>query len=350
MSVRDTFDFLIQWHLTERCNLRCRHCYQEGNPCKELSLQEVRDGLSEIDDLFASWSGRYGLSFLPSFNITGGEPFLRLDLFNILREITSRGHEVFLLTNGTLVDAELALMLCDVGVKGVQVSIEGPEEVHDRVRGAGSYASALRGIGHLVHAGMPVTMNTTLSSWNAERFMELVPLASSLGVQRLGCSRLVPSGRGAGLVDSMLSPQQVRELYAAIFAMKPKGLEIVSGDPIAGQMASPMPAGSAETVPWSGCAAGVSGLTILSDGTLVPCRRLPIPLGNLRADSIREVWSTSPVLEALRDKGAYHGACGSCARWADCRGCRAVAYAFARSQGSDDFLGEDPQCFLCTLS
>jgi radical SAM protein with 4Fe4S-binding SPASM domain len=62
--------------------------------------------------------------------------------------------------------------------------------------------------------------------------------------------------------------------------------------------------------------------------------------------ALREVWSTSPVLEALRDRSRYTGKCRDCRRWAHCRGCRAIAYAYARSRGSDDFLADDPQCFL----
>jgi MoaA/NifB/PqqE/SkfB family radical SAM enzyme len=350
MPISQAFDFLIQWHLTERCNLRCIHCYQGDAGSRELSLQEVQAGLSEIAELFASWASCYDLSFLPSFNITGGEPLLRSDLCDVLRGITSRGYEAFLLTNGTLIDAGQARMLRDVGVTGVQVSIEGPEDVHDRVRGTGSYAASLQGIEHLVRAGMPVTMNTTLSAMNVQQFKALIPIASSLGVQRLGFSRLVPSGRGAGLVDAMLSREQVREVYASVRSRGTGGVELVSGDPLFGQMgtdASPEEAGSA---PRGGCSAGLSGLTILADGTLVPCRRLPVPIGNITVDSVREVWASSPVLEALRDRGQYHGACGACSRWSDCRGCRAIAYAHARSRGVDDLLAEDPQCFIGAVS
>jgi radical SAM protein with 4Fe4S-binding SPASM domain len=90
----------------------------------------------------------------------------------------------------------------------------------------------------------------------------------------------------------------------------------------------------------------VAGLTILADGTVVPCRRLHLPLGKVGRNSLREIWAASPVLEALRDKSRYSGKCGACARWADCRGCRAIAYEYAKSQGRDDFLAPDPQCFI----
>jgi radical SAM protein with 4Fe4S-binding SPASM domain len=104
--------------------------------------------------------------------------------------------------------------------------------------------------------------------------------------------------------------------------------------------------GDAGNTAMSGCAAGVSGLTILPNGDVMPCRRLPISLGNARRDSLRELWATSPVLEALRDRSRYAGKCRACPRWAHCRGCRAIAYAWSRSRGEDDILAEDPQCFL----
>jgi radical SAM protein with 4Fe4S-binding SPASM domain len=100
------------------------------------------------------------------------------------------------------------------------------------------------------------------------------------------------------------------------------------------------------SIPAGGCAAGVSGLTILPDGTITPCRRLPIPIGNARTDSLREVWATSSVLNRLRDKSAYKGKCKKCIRWFQCKGCRAIAYAYSQSKGKGDFLAEDPQCFI----
>jgi radical SAM protein with 4Fe4S-binding SPASM domain len=72
----------------------------------------------------------------------------------------------------------------------------------------------------------------------------------------------------------------------------------------------------------------------------------PIPLGNIRRDSLREVWAASGVLRRLRDRESYKGKCGKCVHWASCRGCRAIAYAYSRSRGGDDPMAEDPRCFI----
>ncbi|MHB8789796.1 MAG: radical SAM protein [Desulfobulbaceae bacterium] len=345
MPISSLQEFFVQCHLTERCNLRCTHCYQSGGRTEELSLDEIKALLAELSDMLQAWTNAYGLEFSPSLNVTGGEPLLRSDLFKIIDEMVAGGFDAYLLTNGTLVDADNASRLAALGVKGVQVSIEGPEDIHDSIRGKGSFAAACGGIEHLVTAGLTVTMNATLSEINAGAFREMVDLCASLGAQRFGFSRLVPAGRGAGLVHRMIEPQRVRNIYAEIFAIPAGGVEIVTGDPVASQIRANSVAEDCGDVATGGCAAGISGLTILPDGTVVPCRRLPIPLGNVRTDSLREIWANSEILEQLRDRGRYAGKCGTCRRWAHCRGCRAIAYASSQARGEADLLADDPQCF-----
>ena len=351
MPISQKHDFFIQWHLTERCNLRCSHCYQTGATSGELSHNEILSVIDEIDETVQSWSENYSLEFSPSFNVTGGEPLLRSDLYEILAAIASKGYRIYLLTNGTMIDRETAGRLSDLGINGVQISIEGPEMIHDAIRGKGSFSRSREGIGYLLDAGHTITLNATLSGLNADSFMDIIEIASSMGVQRLGFSRLVPSGRGRQLIDKALSREAVRNLYEQIFSTRPNGLEIVTGDPIASQMSSsPESSNPAPDVPSGGCAAGISGLTLLCDGTITPCRRMPIPLGNVRTDSLREVWATSEVLEMLRNRSRYGNKCGSCSRWSTCRGCRAIAYAWSQAEGCGDILADDPQCFIegCT--
>jgi radical SAM protein with 4Fe4S-binding SPASM domain len=345
MSTNDAFEFFVQLHLTERCNLRCKHCYQTGRNVYEMSLVEVREVVKEIADTLNEWRDAYGIDFSPSFNVTGGEPFLRGDLFEILSEIEARGFDIYLLTNGILIDKRKAKGLFNLGVKGVQISVEGPKEIHESIRGKGSYAASMKGVKNLLDEGLKVSLNVTLSSINAGSFMDIVDLALNMGVHRLGFSRLVPSGRGAGMLQEMLSTDTVKDLYKKIFSLETGNLQIVTGDPVASQSVA-KDADDIGDIPSGGCAAGVSGLTILPDGTIVPCRRLYIPIGNIRRDSFREIWSTSSVLEGLRNRNRYSGKCGACNRWANCRGCRAIAYAFSKAKGESDFLAEDPQCFI----
>lgn len=341
------YDFFIQWHLTEKCNLKCRHCYQSGRSGAELTLHRIRQVLDEISEMLHDWTTLYGMEFTPGINVTGGEPFLRAGFFEIIEEIRTRGLNIHILSNGTLIDGDKARALARLGVSGVQVSMEGPEPIHDEIRGKGSFASAARGIRYLVEAGIPVTLNATLSQLNISFAPDLVSIASALKVQRLGFSRLVPSGRGLTLSKQMLSKTQVKSIYTLLLSFQSDDLDIVTGDPIASQYfgkSRPDPDDSA----LGGCAAGISGLTILPDGTVTPCRRLNIPIGNVRLDSLRELWANSEVLLRLRNRDNYKGKCGKCQLWANCRGCRAVAYAWSSLKGNPDFLAEDPQCFIKT--
>lgn len=346
MPVNDPFEFFVQLHLTERCNLRCRHCYQTENRPAEMSLPEIKSLIEEVSEMLEDWKEAYGVALSSSFNVTGGEPFLRQDIFKILEELRSREFNVYILSNGTLINREKAAALAELGVKGVQISIEGTEQIHDYIRGADSFSSSLKGIRNLLDAGLEVTLNTTLSSMNADCFMDVIELASSLGAQRLGFSRLVPSGSGEKLMGRMLGKEAVKDLYDKIFLQKIKGLQIATGDPVASQFRNPSAEDVENPVPSGGCAAGVAGLTILPDGTVTPCRRMPVPIGNVRRDSLREIWATSEVLNALRNKSLYQGKCGECTRWSACRGCRAIAFAYSSASGDGSYLAEDPQCFL----
>jgi radical SAM protein with 4Fe4S-binding SPASM domain len=195
---------------------------------------------------------------------------------------------------------------------------------------------------------------------------------------------LIPYGRGFSIITKMLTKERVRKAYEEIFLIKTpdieqayppqvlfsnrtsdmhsnldpclsgesstlkgeKKLQIVTGDPVASQLGVEAADDDFEAFPVGGCAAGLSGITLLPDGTISPCRRLGISIGNILRDSLREVWADSSVLNALRDKNAYKGKCKTCRRWSNCRGCRAIAYAYALSQGRNDFLEEDPQCFI----
>ncbi|OPX97576.1 MAG: Antilisterial bacteriocin subtilosin biosynthesis protein AlbA [Syntrophorhabdus sp. PtaB.Bin006] len=344
MIDNEPFEFFIQWHLTERCNLRCRHCYQTERRTEEMTLGEITGVVGDVSDLLKSWSDAYDITFAPSVNVTGGEPFLRHDLFHILEAIGRKGFAIYVLSNGVLIDRGRAHDLSRCAVKGVQVSLEGPEPIHDTIRGKGAFAGALKGVECLIDAGLKVTLNVTLSALNADYVTDIVQVASAVGAQRLGFSRLVPSGRASGLAPNTLSAARVKETYETIFSLDGMGVEIVTGDPVASQLKTPQGEGNGGSFLKGGCAAGFSGLTFLPDGTITPCRRMGIPIGNVLRDSLREVWATSPILETLRTRDAYKGKCRSCRRWSVCRGCRAIAYAYSVSMGENDFLAEDPQC------
>jgi AdoMet-dependent heme synthase len=200
----------------------------------------------------------------------------------------------------------------------------------------------VKGVNQLLDAGQVVTLNVTLSDINCDYLGELVDLAASVGAQRLGFSRLVPYGRGKDLIDRMISKEKLRQAYGEILEIRNDKVHIATGDPVASQTGEEVNDGNTD-IPLGGCAARVSGIAILPDGTLTPCRRFGIPIGNILNDERREIWVVSPVLESLRTKTSYKGKCGRCPRWSQCR---AIAYAYSLSCGKEDYLAEDPQCFI----
>jgi radical SAM protein with 4Fe4S-binding SPASM domain len=340
---RISYGFFVQWHVTERCNLKCRHCYQSG-VVPEMSYEEICRALDEVSTAIRGWAMDYGMDISPSLNVTGGEPLLRQDLFDILDHARHSSFPVSLMSNGTLVDTDMARRIEEAGVVDVQVSLEGLEPTHDLIRGKGTFDHAVMGIRNLVDAGVDTDINVTVSRVNVGEADALVGLAEELGVSSIGFSRLVPTGRGKGLGENALSCDELRSFYGHLGKYGDmSAVAVTSLDPLCNisRMGSAPPD---VHFPIGGCAAGVFGVTICSDGTVMPCRRMALPIGNIKETSFRELWSESPVLSALRTREAYHGGCESCSYWAACRGCRAVALAFARANGDEDYLGPDPQC------
>lgn len=210
-------EFFIQWHLTEQCNLRCRHCYQGERAGNEMRLPEINEVISEASDMIRQWSMTCGVEFSACMNITGGEPFLRPDLFEILYEVKKHGFKVYLLTNGTLVDRGRAQKLARSGVDGVQVSLDGAQDIHDVLRGQGSFSASAAGIRNLIDAGLEVTLNMTMSQVNAGEIKKVIAFGLETGVRRIGFSRLVPTGRGRALLSQMLGKDELYAVYRSFF-------------------------------------------------------------------------------------------------------------------------------------
>ena len=309
-----------------------------------MDYGEICRAIDNIKEAVRSWVTEYEMEMSPSFHFTGGEPLLRRELFQILNYARGAGFSIALMSNGTLIDRDTAQKIKEAGVSDVQISLDGLENTHDSLRGKGNFQRTLEGIGNLVAQGVDTNINLTVSRVNKGQADELVRLAEELGVSAVAFSRLVPTGRGKGLSDQALTAPEVADFYKGL--RKHKGNDkvfVTSRDPLAAipDMKEEIPQ---TEMPIGGCAAGIFGVTITCDGTIMPCRRMNLPVGNIRKDSFRELWAGSPVLWSLRKRESYHSGCNSCRYWPVCRGCRAIALAYARAIGEEDYLGPDPQC------
>jgi radical SAM protein with 4Fe4S-binding SPASM domain len=343
------FDFFVQFHLTERCNLACRHCYQ-ARPVPEMEYGEICGAIADAKTAIEGWANDYAMDVSPSLHFTGGEPLLRKDLIPILRYAWGCGFSMSLMSNGTMIDRSVAEQLKAAGISDVQISLDGLESAHDSLRGRGAFQSALQGIASLVEEGVDTSINLTVSRMNVDQAGELVALAEQLRVSAIAFSRLVPSGRGKQLSDQLLTTREVAAFYNGLRQYRDKTrVTVTSRDPLAAVADIDGDIPQTE-LPVGGCAAGMFGVTITADGTVMPCRRMDLPIGNVKSDHLRDLWADSPILWQLRTRGDYHGGCDKCRYWPVCRGCRAIALASARANGSDDYLGPDPQCPYCQPS
>ena len=199
-----------------------------------------------------------------------------------------------ILTNGSLVTAEDAVRASHFGIVDVQVSLEGPPETHDGIRGPGSFAAAVKGTRLLIEAGIKVSANMTLSGLNVGGIEETTEIARVIGFSGMGFSRLVPCGSGESLLKNMLTSSEIRNAYQRAFALNGPSFTVASGDPLAGVLSGVKPPPQSHLT-LSGCSAGFSGITITSDGSVMPCRRIGLKIGNLRKTSLQQIWSSSYV-------------------------------------------------------
>jgi len=331
-----TDTFWLQWHLTDACNLACRHCYRAADASGgERSLEELEGVLGRYLDFLDA----HGLAGRGRIQLAGGEPLLARSLLPLLERARDLGVPCRVLSNGTTATPTLARDLAAAQVRIVQVSLDGDVVHHDALRGEGAFDRALAGARALAESGIEVTVAATLCRENANQIIPIINAAVDSGASRVAFSRLVPQGAGADLRDELLSPEEwLKAQVTMLEAARRRGIALMPRDPTFTLLLSGP--GRDGPVVVSGCAAGYNGLAVEPDGTVYPCRRLPIAVGNVFEDDLETLWS-SPVLEALRQRDELRGACGRCdLRWR-CGGCRGIAYAL-----SGDMMGEDPQCPL----
>jgi len=341
--------FFIQWDSTNDCNLNCKHCYhnREGEEhashfqAKDslMTFEQVKEMIDDLNQTTKRWE------FIPRFQISGGEPMLRKDLIKILQYTNSLRMETRLLTNGTLITSDMAKEIHANGVERIQISIDGSKETHNSIRrNQSAYDKALNGITNCANNGIIVNVSMTLMKSNKKDLEDVVVKAIMSGAKIVGFQSYVPSKdlgindpEFIGAKDTYEIYQQIRELRKK-YSGKIKVLEtevlwqIMQWDTKTKQEAR-------KTGKFlSGCGAGFSGFSVLSDGTVYPCRRLPLPIANIR-EGIANIMVNNPVLKDLRDfeKLKMNGCCNDVFY---CRGCRAVAYA-----ATGDYMAPDPMCF-----
>ena len=334
---------LVAWELTNACNLACIHCRASAikDPAPdELSTAQAKHFVDEL------------VEYKPIIILTGGEPLLRSDVYDIAKYASGHGLRVVLATNGTLLTHEIVKKLKVVGIQRVSISIDGStKETHDTFRGEkGAFESALRGIDILKNEGLSFQINTTITKRNLTQIPNIYDLALQLGASALHIFLLVPTGRGEDIESDEIPPEEYERVLNWFYDMSknsriqlkatcaPHYFRIMRQRAKAEGIRITKETHGLEAMT-KGCLGGSGFCFVSSRGNVYPCGYLPALAGNIRQNPFKMIWEKSKVFNDLRDLGKLKGKCGECEYRAVCGGCRARAYA-----ATGDYLDEEPYC------
>jgi heme b synthase len=316
--------------------LACKHCRAAARP-------EPYSGELSTDECFALLDNIASFS-KPIIILTGGEPMLREDIYDIASHATSLDLPVVMAPCGMLVDDASVAKMKEAGIRCISISLDGATaQSHDDFRGVpGAFDGAIKGIEAAKRAGLDFQINTTVTRHNRAELDAVRKLAIDLGATIFNPFLLVPTGRGKDLADQELSPQQYEE-----------ALHWLADQQIAGEIPIRVTCAphyqrisrqkgvepSARQV--KGCMGGQGFAFISHLGKVQICGFLDIECGDVRAEGLnfQKIWENSKLFCEMRDLDSYHGRCGYCEYRRVCGGCRARAYAI-----SGDYLDEEPFC------
>lgn len=330
----------VIWDVTYSCNLSCPHCLTNSG---EKSLQELntKQAVSLIDQL-ACQKVLY-------LSLSGGEPFLRKDICQLLKHISQTGMRMDVATNGLVLPEKILNCLKKLSVFQVQVSIDGIGASHDSFRGLkGAFTASCETLRKLKQEGIDISISTTATSQNLNELERIIDLAVNLGCCGFKAIPFLAAGRGKHYQKQLQLSKQQSLQFCQLIVRKSKELMGVINIATETSFSFLLDGQDYTTADLDGgmvCSAGYDTLSIGADGTVYPCPFLQeFPLGNLRHESLRNIWLNSKVLRTLRTlkKKDMCAECKSCSYASSlCSGgCRAAAYI---SSGS--IRGKDPLCF-----
>ncbi len=336
--------FAFQWHITDECDQRCKHCYIfSEDHCKKpdtMDWAQMQETFYNCLD-FCEVYGR-----LPYFYITGGDPILHRDFWRLLALIKEHGIPFTILGNPFHLSDEVCQRLKSYGCQKYQLSLDGMKDTHDWFRKPGSFDCTLEKIACIKKAGIRSVIMTTVSGTNIREVPDIIDAVVSAGADVFAFARYCPTSEEK---DTGISPLEYRELldicYGKFQKYEAEGChtyfnkkdhlwtlyEYEKG-------IFKIPEDAQDGMIYGGCNCGNCHMTILPTGDVYACRRVQgSKVGNVLLDRLADIWVCQ--MEAYRDYTKFEK-CSKCELLAFCRGCPAVA------SGKDgNFYGADPQCW-----
>lgn len=331
--------FHLEWYITQRCNLKCRHCCFDSRHMRdELPKRTLFLILDKFIKLVEKWNLKKNNARI---SITGGEPLIRDDFFRLLERCYNYRHKVNygVLTNGILLTKDSIKKLKDLKVSYIQISLDGMEAANDSIRGKGTFKEIIKRVRWLADEKIPVVVSMCAIQENVKDVPKVIKLCQALKVAKLAIRDPVPIGQGKKIRSKMLQPDEVRQLYVYIAKTKDKlqkkknSLELKLGceDGILAQE---------NRYPVKGCNSGYGSLAILPNGDVYPCERLPIYIGNILKESFEAIYY-SEKLQELRNLNNTNKECQKCPYFSKCLGgSKCMAYAFFNNP-----FAPDPRCW-----
>ncbi len=350
----DLAPFTLAWEVTRACALSCLHCRAEAQPRpdpRELTTAEAMGVIDQIRELGD-----------PILVITGGDPLMRRDVYELLANAVEKGLRTSLTPSATaLVTPKNLARVRQAGVRRVAISLDGPTaEVHDRFRGfSGSFRRTLEVMRDVRESGLALQINTTVSRYNLAVLEQMPEMVAKAGAVQWSVFFLVPTGRGKA--EDMVSAEEHERLFHWLYdlsrqasfdikstaapayrrvAVQRARAERESGGKPAGPVAG---AGYRFQDGLDRPALGVNdgkGFAFISHkGEVYPSGFLPLAGGNVRERPLVDIYRRSRLFRELRDPEKLRGRCGACEFRAVCGGSRARAWAL-----TGEYLAEDPTC------
>lgn len=335
----------VQWDITSACNLNCAHCRAtttRSSQSTDLNLDECKSVIDQIVEFNTH-----------TLSLAGGEPLLGTHIWEILEYAVGKFKRLVLSTNGTLITSEVATKLA-LYLTNVQISVDGPDaETHDYIRGSGSFSKSMNAIKILKNVGLQVDIRMTICRETMSKVRQFIDLTKDLNLSGAYMRRVIPSGNALteNKVTQLTSLELKKVLGEAINYGKTIGMHVASADyfcQIEFNSEARLKAERTQKMGGDllgGCAIGVNSFYLMQDGTIAFCPYLPIYGGNIREQSLQEIWDNSEMFKMARAlRYNLKGKCSNCGYLYACGGCR--AYAFADSGG--DILAEDSGCWIET--
>jgi heme b synthase len=330
--------YIIAWEVTRNCPLACKHCRASARS-EQYTGELSTDECGRLLDNIASFAR-------PTIILTGGEPMLRKDIYEIASHANALGLRVVMATCGVLISQESAASIVESGIRLISISLDGATaRSHDSFRGVeGVFERTLKGIEAAKKARLGFQINTTVSKYNVAELPALLELAIELGAVVFNPFLLVPTGRGQQLIDLELSPEEYEETLEWLAEQQGRDdiqIRVTCAPHYQRVLRQRREQKLLDKSRAKGCLGGKSFAFISHRGTVQICGFLDVDCGNVREENFdfRKIWETSKVFSAVREVDAYHGRCGYCEFRKVCGGCRARAYAV-----SGDYLSEEPYC------